>query len=605
MVCKYDPFYNSENRQSGIGSEEAEQAISRIRLSIEELRTELEGTIENQSLTLSQGAAAQADNVRQELSQAVSSLNDDIDALSARITSEAASLSASISSVSVSSENSISQQADTINGRIDNIIASNNPTEGNSELEDIRTGTDGRVYQSAGTAVRDQLTALDSRINSIGGQFRILNILDPSQVNEGKYLRFTVGNLLAVSGNTISDVSNLILSPIIPVSPGDVVHIRMIHSSYAGIAVANAGKTILSVTATAEGISDYTVTIPAAGRYIQFCSRRTYYDTNWRSFCMVSVNTELTENFTEYNTSELIKNKDISDIRADTASMRSDIDCPNTAWRNKKCAVLGSSLTANGGWTDVIKERFGFSKLYNRGIGGTTLANFSGCGFGDYSGSFRVFSDSSSWDEERSTVFAGENADSNTYTVFSGSWYSSENRINLLPADTDLVIIDLAVNDYFRVYNHSLDWNGIFNIPQINTKYRQGINPPEYDDRKFGDAFALMVKRIRTRCPDAVIAVWGMLYNSAVCNYNAAAGEVSDSLDKYYDLNEYIKKLCSYFGIPFIDMLSQTGINVFSLTEYCEDGVHPYKENYSTEKGKYAVADAITAQLRNISPKHQ
>ena len=51
------------------------------------------------------------------------------------------------------------------NLRIDNIIAHNNDTEGNSELVDIRTGTDGTVYASAGAAARKQLEKVIYRQN--------------------------------------------------------------------------------------------------------------------------------------------------------------------------------------------------------------------------------------------------------------------------------------------------------------------------------------------------------------------------------------------------------------------------------------------------------
>ena len=45
----------------------------------------------------------------------------------------------------------------TLNARVNNIIAHNNDTDGNSELIDIRTGTDGILYASAGNAVRTQI----------------------------------------------------------------------------------------------------------------------------------------------------------------------------------------------------------------------------------------------------------------------------------------------------------------------------------------------------------------------------------------------------------------------------------------------------------------
>lgn len=51
--------------------------------------------------------------------------------------------------------------------RIDNIIAHNNDTEGNTELVDIRTTFQGLTVQSAGTAVRSQAEYLNGRINNL------------------------------------------------------------------------------------------------------------------------------------------------------------------------------------------------------------------------------------------------------------------------------------------------------------------------------------------------------------------------------------------------------------------------------------------------------
>lgn len=48
----------------------------------------------------------------------------------------------------------------TINARIDNIIAQTNKTDGNSELIDLRVSADGKIYNSAGTAVRNEMIIL-------------------------------------------------------------------------------------------------------------------------------------------------------------------------------------------------------------------------------------------------------------------------------------------------------------------------------------------------------------------------------------------------------------------------------------------------------------
>ena len=55
----------------------------------------------------------------------------------------------------------------TTNARIDNIIAHNNDTEGNTELLDIRTGADGMTYAAAGNAVRIPLQKLRADFESV------------------------------------------------------------------------------------------------------------------------------------------------------------------------------------------------------------------------------------------------------------------------------------------------------------------------------------------------------------------------------------------------------------------------------------------------------
>lgn len=46
---------------------------------------------------------------------------------------------------------------ETTDSRIDNLVSINNPTQGNSELLDIRVGVDSTIYNSAGNSVRAQI----------------------------------------------------------------------------------------------------------------------------------------------------------------------------------------------------------------------------------------------------------------------------------------------------------------------------------------------------------------------------------------------------------------------------------------------------------------
>jgi glycerophosphoryl diester phosphodiesterase len=72
-------------------------------------------------------------------------------------------------------ENLLANKADAreINARVDNILAHNNDTNGNSELVDIRTGVNGENYNSAGAAVRTQFKHLNDRVGTYYGEIDI------------------------------------------------------------------------------------------------------------------------------------------------------------------------------------------------------------------------------------------------------------------------------------------------------------------------------------------------------------------------------------------------------------------------------------------------
>lgn len=62
--------------------------------------------------------------------------------------------------------------------RVENLIANKNDTNGNSELIDIRTGFDGNKYDTAGDAVRSQVSNLQEQVNDINNKLMTLIIMD-------------------------------------------------------------------------------------------------------------------------------------------------------------------------------------------------------------------------------------------------------------------------------------------------------------------------------------------------------------------------------------------------------------------------------------------
>ena len=103
--------------------------------------------------------------------------------------------------------------------QIANLVSQNNPTEGNSELIDIRVGTDGIIYDSAGEAVRQQITDLADKITEIltddtkefasvefDEEFRTLHFYDESGLDVYEPVYISGGG----TGSTASTVVKLL-----------------------------------------------------------------------------------------------------------------------------------------------------------------------------------------------------------------------------------------------------------------------------------------------------------------------------------------------------------------------------------------------------------
>lgn len=113
----------------------------------------------------------------------------------------------------IGSQGDLSNALDTINGRIDNIVAlTPGSTTGDAELTDIRVGTDDVTYSTAGDAVRAQINEVNNNINQKSIATLSFNRLDMSflaSIGSVKYKKklkwFSSSNYLPVmeSGNDI------------------------------------------------------------------------------------------------------------------------------------------------------------------------------------------------------------------------------------------------------------------------------------------------------------------------------------------------------------------------------------------------------------------
>ena len=482
--------------------------------------------------------------------------------------------------------------------RIDNLIANVGDGTVPSELIDMRVSADGLTYPTAGEAVRTlfnvTISSLIEFVELETDKIYRVNVFDKTKAQRDKCV-LGLNNFIDkknIFSGTLSDANNYITTNVFKASTGSVV--RCTTNGYKENLVLANKYGLIKAVVKADLKNGYTINQPdiAFARIIV-----TYNESqSWTTYqtvvdnLMVTVNTELPKNYVAFNQLSSpnlrLRYEQIIDPPQISTGGGSQGALSDSQWSGRICATLGSSLTQMGKWDDIVKQALGFSKMYNRGSGQTTMSDMRKYNIDGYPAQRNILSNVDNYSEANSTVFS----DSGKVTI--DAWYSSEARINLLPQNADLVLIDLATNDAYRAINNpSLVNFDEFMKPHVFSG--DVWSADSFDDTTFEGAFFTMVKRIQNRCPNARIVVWGMLMNSLFTDKD-------DSLKKYMAMYSRIQELCRKCGVIFVDTMMYEGANKFNVLNYHTDYVHPA----TTDLAVSAVAGALIGHLKNIYPKN-
>ena len=216
-----------------------------------------------------------------------------------------------------------------------------------------------------------------------------------------------------------------------------------------------------------------------------------------------------------------------------------DMSKTESWYKGKKICAYGDSVTEQNKWQSFVSSYFNCS-FYNRGVGGTTVTQINS----------------------------------------STNHMSGDTRIETIPTDSDVVLV-------FGGHN---DWSSAsINMGDIKTDALS-------ESVSFKSAFALMLKKIQTRCPNAKIIT--------MTPVGGRTEEASINQDKQFyirdlcmtDFANAVKEISAYYGIPCIDINANSGINTLNHTTYIADVIHP-----NVEGGKL-IANEVINGLKRFEP---
>ena len=358
-----------------------------------------------------------------------------------------------------------------------------------------------------------------------------LNLLDSANC--------IVNYTLNSSNGRISSYSGRFVTNFIPVEYGKAYTSKLnAFGVFCGYSSANQANFVANGV-TVEHTNVSTITIASENvKYI----RISYMDTNTTN--KVVCLSDLYNDFVYSYHQQMIDPSKIDPRRLDKNKFV-------TWYKGKKLVVLGDSLVAAGGWVDKVRSAFSFGTYVNCGIGGTTVAN--------------------------NGAYVSENP----------QWMCSDYRVNTIPTDADVILIQGGAND--------------LGYPSM----KFGHVGMSLSDEYFYAAYGLLIKKIITRCPNAKLITLtppGGRVQTAGQNQDKQfyLSHDVDGVTKELCMTDYataIKEVSAYYGIPCIDINGESGISTLNAATYIADTIHP-----NTEGGKL-IASVVIDGLQKYEPR--
>lgn len=248
----------------------------------------------------------------------------------------------------------------------------------------------------------------------------------------------------------------------------------------------------------------------------------------------------------------------------------------SVGWSGKTWCSYGDSITGYNVWQPYVTEYFGFSEHYLRGVGSATYVKSDLIWYANEDGSYNC----------QPGIAGVTEAPAGTYAV--EGYLCSDERIQTVPSDVDLVVIMAGTNDAG---------------PSISAPLGDMSYP--YDETTFMGAVASTVVKMQKQCPDALIVLASPFSGRGYEEEGQSKEEMRQNQTEpvyndlgltTYDYARAVEEVAAYLSIPYVDVFESCGVNSFNRYEYLEDLVHP------TVEGGKAIAEVMIGRLKDLAP---